>query len=925
MPTPMLASNDTGDSRAEQSHPDPPESSEESTKGSNAQETVSEELVVQAQLWITSIQEIPRTSALASSSADPPIGDVKVGRNLRRFQDVILANPAPTSSATGAGITLHRLVAGAALRPIAESIRRESMETWLEFEEIVTSNEGTTDTVKASFPITHLDLDDDPVVHLSQTLKVILERLPVPVLHLPSVDQKWLLDAALRIAAGPSMQLELTVPRLAMRGDQVLYEIVISGFDPGSRLPWTSSQFINVPSIRPAKSWVEWANDNGQISLIDAYTWRPHPKSVTAWDTTKFPESMVADYEIFAKLIYYKFNGWIGREKDCTDAALALRGFKSRTSKSPISYMLAAGKYIVSMNRPEFKTVTYISPAKTWLDVMSVSNAGVVVPTQDYEYLHSVLSTFLTAVQERQKPEVVWALMCAAADGCTDLLKESLPPHLIISCSGCEQVHICPGCLKTTLCPNFVEVDAYDYKVCLQCRSLSPVKDWSAEIRPPRQIRRVILHDNKAAKDDMSETEEQALIKERDEAIAERDNVRRTAREPINRLENERDTIASERELRRQKAQPSVHQTQPIDRLAQERDALVLERDKLERDVQVLKEVLSSDNTELSKRLEEVIAVENDGVKLILTSLQNAAGSGDSARIYEVFWEKIMRPRLLQEEDPTAALKLNHERLVAATIKEKVQGPRQSVQSSRSHGLSPTPTPSVPAPSPWAKAESLSSGGISPAAIERPTTPHTTIRRGAGDRPQQEEQLPSSSPIALPSREKREGSSKRGLTRHVIFADQSSSTPKRRQNTHMRSQLTKDLFVPLEGLPKPPSLGLTDQQKQLPALPGHIIAPSSAPRQGPHPNPTKSFRRRTSTANFRAPTASSLARSHRVRQKQSTIPSRPSAPTGTPSRSDHSSSPTKGRSGGKGLLRKFGFTSKSGSKAGGEKEQPGAR
>jgi hypothetical protein len=692
MPTPMLASNDTGDSRAEQSHPDPPESSEESTKGSNAQETVSEELIVQAQLWITSIQEIPRTSALASSSADPPIGDLKVGRNLRRFQDVILANPAPTSSATGPGMTLHRLVAGAALRPIAESIRRDEKETWLEFE-------GTTDTAKASFPITHLHLGDDLVVHLSQTLKVILERIPVPVLEMPSVDQKWLLDAALRIAAGPSMQVELTVPRLAMKRDQILCEIVISGFDPGSRLPWTSSQFVNVPSIRPAKSWVEWANDNGQISLIDAYTWRPFPKSVTAWDTTKFPESMVADYEIFAKLIYCKFNGWIGREKDCTDAALALRGFKSRTSKSPISYMLAAGKYIVSMNRPEFKTVTYISPAKTWLDVMSVSNAGVVVPTQDYEYLHSVLSTFLTAVQERQKPEVVWALMCAAADGCTDLLKESLPPHLIISCSGCEQVHVRPGCLKTTLCPNFVEVDAYDYKVCLQCRSLSPVKDWSAETRPPRsiedwsaetqlprQIRRVILHDNKAAKHDMTETEVQALIKERDEAIAERDNVRRTATETINRLENERDTIASERELRRQKAQPPVSQTQPIDRLAQERDALVLERDKLERDVQVLKEVLSSDNIELSKRLEEVIAVENDGVKLILTSLQNAAGSGESARIYEVFWEKIMRPRLLREEDPTAALKLNHERLVAATIKEKVQGPRQSVQSSRSHG-----------------------------------------------------------------------------------------------------------------------------------------------------------------------------------------------------------------------------------------------
>jgi hypothetical protein len=721
------------------------------------------------------------------------------------------------------------------------------------------------------------------------------------------------------------MQLELTVPRLAMKGDQILYEIVISGFDPGSRLPWKATQSIYVPRIRPAKSWVEWANDNGQISLIDAYTWRPHPKSVTAWDTTKFPESMVADYEIFAKLIYCKFNGWIGREKDCTDAALALRGFKSRTSKSPISYMLAAGKYIVSMNRPEFKTVTHISPAKLWLDVMSVSNAGVVVPTQDYEYLHSVLSTFLTAVQERQKPEVVWALTCAAADGCTDLLKESLPPHLIISCSGCEQVHVCPGCLKTTLCPNFVEVDAYDYKVCLQCRSLSPVKDWSTETRPPRQIRRVILHDNKAAEHDISETEVQALIKERDEAIAERDNVRRTAREPINRLENERDTIASEREMWRQKAQPPVPKTQTIDGLAQERDALVLERnalvlerDKLEPYVETLKDALSKDDIKFTERLGKVIDIENNGVHLILTSLRNKAGSDDLASIYEVFWEHVMHPLLLQEEDPTMALKLNHDRLAADTIKEKVQGPRQSVRRSRSHGLGPTPTPSVPAPSPWAKAESLSPGGISPAAIELPTTPHTTIRRGTGDRPQQEEQLPSSSPIALPSREKREGSSKRGLTRHVIFADQPSSTPKRRQDTHMHSQLTKDLFVPLEGLPKPPSLGLTDQQKQLPPLPGDIIAPSSAPRQAPGLAPTKSLRRRPSTAGFRAPTASSLARSQRVRQKRSTISSRPSAPTGTPSRSDSSSSPTKGKSGGKGLPSKFGFTSKSGSKAGGE-------
>jgi hypothetical protein len=64
---------------------------------------------------------------------------------------------------------------------------------------------------------------------------------------------------------------------------------------------------------------------------------------------------------------------------------------------------------------------------------------------------------------------------------CTDLLKESLPSQPIISCSGCDQVHVCPGCLKNTLCSSFVEVDAYDYKVCLKCRSLSPVKDWSAE------------------------------------------------------------------------------------------------------------------------------------------------------------------------------------------------------------------------------------------------------------------------------------------------------------------------------------------------------------------------------------------------------------------------------------------------------------
>jgi hypothetical protein len=45
------------------------------------QETVSEELIVQAQLWITLIQDILRTSALAPSSADPPI--VKSVRNLK--------------------------------------------------------------------------------------------------------------------------------------------------------------------------------------------------------------------------------------------------------------------------------------------------------------------------------------------------------------------------------------------------------------------------------------------------------------------------------------------------------------------------------------------------------------------------------------------------------------------------------------------------------------------------------------------------------------------------------------------------------------------------------------------------------------------------------------------------------------------------
>jgi hypothetical protein len=133
-----------------------------------------------------------------------------------------------------------------------ESIRRESKKTGLEFEKIVTSNEGTTDTVKASFPVTHLDLGDDSVVHLSQTLKAILERLRVPVLHLPSVDQKWLLDAALRLAARPSMQHELTVPHLGMRDNQIFYEIDISGFDPESPLAWTSSQFVNLPSIRPA-------------------------------------------------------------------------------------------------------------------------------------------------------------------------------------------------------------------------------------------------------------------------------------------------------------------------------------------------------------------------------------------------------------------------------------------------------------------------------------------------------------------------------------------------------------------------------------------------------------------------------------------------------------------------------------------------
>ncbi|KAK5352235.1 hypothetical protein LTS03_004003 [Exophiala xenobiotica] len=432
------------------------------------------------------------------------------------------------------------------------------------------------------------------------------------------------------------------------------------------------------------------------------------------------------------------------------------------------------------------------------------------------------------------------------------------------------------------------------------------------------------------AKHDMSETEVQALTKERDEAIAEPDNVRRTAKATISRLENERDTIASERELWQQKAQPPVRQTESIDRLAQERDALdalVLKRDKLEQDIQTIKDAFSKDNIKLAERLEEVCAIENEGVQVILNSLRNKAGSDDLASIYEVFWEHIMHPLLLQEEDPTMALKLNHQSLAAATIKEKFQGPRQSVQSSPSRGLSstPIPTPSVPVPArapwPWEKAEPLSSGLISPAAIERPTTPHTTIRRGTGGRSQQEEELPSSPPTPLPSREKREGSSKRGLIRLDIFADQPSSTPKRRQETHIRSQLTKNLFDPpeggwgLQGLRQPPGLGLTDEQKQLPALP---VEPSSASQQAPSLDPTKSLRRRPSTASFRAPTASSLARSQWVRQKRSTISLRPSARTETPSRSDHSSSPTKGRSAGKGLLGKFGFTSKSGSKAGGE-------
>ncbi|KAK5418095.1 hypothetical protein LTR06_001844 [Exophiala xenobiotica] len=502
----------------------------------------------------------------------------------------------------------------------------------------------------------------------------------------------------------------------------------------------------------------------------------------------------------------------------------------------------------------------------------------------------------------------------------------------MISCSGCDQVHVCPGCLTYTLCSSFVEVDAYDYKVCLKCRSLSPVKGWSAETQIPRQIRRVILHDNKVAKHDMSETEVKALTKERDEAIAERDNVRRTAKATISRLENERDTIASERELWQQKAQPPVRQTESIDRLAQERDALdalVLKRDKLEQDIQTIKDAFSKDNIKLAERLEEVCAIENEGVQVILNSLRNKAGSDDLASIYEVFWEHIMQPLLLQEEDPTMALKLNHQRLAAATIKEKFQGPRQSVQSSPSRGLSstPIPTPSVPVPArapwpwPWEKAEPLSSGGISPAAIERTTTPHTTTRRGTGDRSQQEEQLPPSPPTPLPSREKREGSSKRGLIRLDVFADPPSSTPKRRQETHIRSQLTKNLFEPpeggwgLQGLRQPPGLGLTDQQKQLPALP---VEPSSASQQAPSLDPTKSLRRRPSTASFWAPTASSLARSQWVRQKRSTMSLRPSAATETPSRSDHSSSPTKGRSGGKGLPSKFGFTSKSGSEAGGE-------
>ncbi len=169
------------------------------------------------------------------------------------------------------------------------------------------------------------------------------------------------------------------------------------------------------------------------------------------------------------------------------------------------------------------------------------------------------------------------------------------------------------------------------------------------------------------------------------------------------------------------------------------------------------------------------------------------------------------------------------------------------------------------------------------------------------------------------------------LTRQDYFADQPSSTPKRRQETHICSQLTKGLFVRpeggwgLQGLPQPLSLSLTDQQKQPPPLPGDIIAPSSATQQAPSLNPMKSFLRRPSTASFRAPTASSLARTQRIQQKRSTISLRPTAPTETPSRSDRSSSPTKGKSGGKGLLSKFGFTSKSGSKAGGENEQPSVR
>ncbi len=195
------------------------------------------------------------------------------------------------------------------------------------------------------FAVSYLGLDASATYNLASCLCDLLSRVPVSVLDLNRSNRKWLLKTAYIRAAevysgdGES-PFALTEPSLLEdETQQFYYSVPITGYDPLIMKSWTFEQRIYV-----SDSQDKLASDVASRE-VSVYQWqqRDPPSSL---DTSSCYRSRNCRQSLnIAKLIYSRYNGWIGNIFACEKAANSFRGY---TGKSEL-----AGSEMKTNQRPQ--------------------------------------------------------------------------------------------------------------------------------------------------------------------------------------------------------------------------------------------------------------------------------------------------------------------------------------------------------------------------------------------------------------------------------------------------------------------------------------------------------------------------------------------------------------------------------------------